>query len=152
QYDELWKRTMDSLGLQLRINLGQWPEQLKQARAGKLMMWGLGNAASEPDSDDFLSFGYGPDKGEGNFARFEHPAYDVLYERQHVMPDGPERLVTMQQAVKYLLAYMPYKFHVHPIINDLMHPWLTGFRRHAFKRDFWKYVDIDAAAQARAAR
>jgi hypothetical protein len=47
-----------------------------------------------------------------------------------------------------MVAYMPYKVHVHRITTDLWHPWLLGFDRNIFVRDFWKYVDIDAALQA----
>jgi ABC-type transport system substrate-binding protein len=152
QINELWKRCMDAIGVRLEFDLGQWPEQLKQARAGKLMIWGLGYTTPIPDNDDFLALGYGPDKGEGNFSRFENKAFDALYEKSHRMPDGPERLALMQQAVKYLIAYAPYKFHVHRIVNDLAQPWLIGYVRHPFRRDFWKFVDIDAEAQQRAAR
>jgi hypothetical protein len=42
-----------------------------------------------------------------------------------------------------LVAYMPYKFHVHRYENDLMQPWLTGFRRHPFSNRFFHLVDID---------
>ena len=29
-----------------------------------------------------------------------------------------------------------------------MHPWVLGYDRNPFIRDFWKYLDIDAAMQA----
>jgi ABC-type transport system substrate-binding protein len=152
QRGELWKRCMDALGIRFETPIGKWPEQLKQARAGKLMMWSLGFTSPLPDNEDFLALGYGPDKGEGNFARFEHPAFDALYAKSRLLPDGPERLALMQEAVKYLVAYMPYKFIAHRVLNDLMHPWVSGYKRHPFMREFWKYVDVDPAAQARAAR
>jgi hypothetical protein len=31
-----------------------------------------------------------------------------------------------------------------------MHPWFIGYRRHAFLRGWWQYVDIDPVAQAAA--
>jgi hypothetical protein len=49
-----------------------------------------------------------------------------------------------------MLAYMPYKFHVHRIHTDLAHPWLIGYRRPPYWNTWWHYVDIDAAAQAKA--
>ena len=36
------------------------------------------------------------------------------------------------------------------ILTDLAWPWVIGFRRPPFWRDWWVYVDIDAEAQARA--
>jgi hypothetical protein len=38
---------------------------------------------------------------------------------------------------------------VHRIGTDLAHPWVIGYHRHLFVRDFWKYVDVDPAERAR---
>ena len=65
-----------------------------------------------------------------------------------MLPDGPERQVLIDPAKKLMIAYMPYKVHVHRICTDLWHPWVRGFDRNIFVREFWKYVDIDAAMQA----
>lgn len=44
---------------------------------------------------------------------------------------------------------MSYKIHVHRAWTDLTHPWVQGYRRKPNVRDFWKYVDINAAALQR---
>ena len=94
--------------------------------------------------DTFLALGYGPNKGAGPTARFDLKAFNELYERQRVLPDGlsGERCWTSEEI---MIAYMPYKVHVHRISTDLWHPWVLGFDRNIFVRDFWKYVDIDVA-------
>ncbi|MDP2371454.1 ABC transporter substrate-binding protein [Rhodoferax sp.] len=143
ELNEIWKKNMDAVGVKVEFKTGKWPEHLKAARSGKLMIWGLGQSATIPDAGDLLSLGYGPAKGESNLARFENPEYDRLYQQQLLMPDGPERLAIMRQMSKILVAYMPYKFTTHRILTDLTHPWLLGYRRTAFVREFWKYVDID---------
>ena len=148
QLAELWKKNMDALGLRIEFKVAKWPEQLKASRAGKLMMWGVGWSAGQPDADTFLALGYGPNKGQANHSRFDLKAFNELYERQRMLPDGPERQALLDQAKKIMVAYMPYKVHVHRITTDLWHPWLLGFDRNIFVRDFWKYVDIDAARQA----
>ena len=56
----------------------------------------------------------------------------------------------MQEAQRLLIAYAPYKFHVHRIWTDMAQPWVKGYSRNLFVRDFGKYVDIDADAQAQA--
>ena len=145
ELNEIWKKNMDAVGLRIEFKTAKWPEQLKAARAGKLMLWGLGYSASSPDGAGALGLGYGPGKGEGNLARFENAEFDRLYQKQQVMPDGPERLAVMRQAVKIMVAYMPYKFSTHRILTDLTQPWLLGYRRHPTAREFWKYVDIDLA-------
>jgi len=147
QLVEQWQKNMTAIGIRIRFQTAQWPENLKASRAGKLMMWGVGWSATQPDGDTFLALGYGPNRGQANHARFDLPAYNTLYERQRVMPDGPERLAAMAEAKRLLVAYMPYKVHAHRIGTDLAQPWVQGFRRNLFVRDFWKYVDVDAAAQ-----
>ena len=143
QLNEIWKKSMNAAGLKIIFKPAKWPEQLKAARAGKLMMWGLGYGASSPDGAGSLGLAFGPGKGESNLARFQNEEFDRLYQQQQNMPDGPERLAVMQEMVKIMVAYMPYKFSTHRIRTDLMQPWLKGYRRHPVARDFWKYVDID---------
>jgi ABC-type transport system substrate-binding protein len=145
ELNEIWKKNMDAVGIKIVFKTGKWPEHLKAARAGKLMMWGLGYSASSPDGSGALGLAYGPGKGEGNLARFEDAEFDKLYQKQQLMPDSPERLAIMQHMVKIMVAYMPYKFSTHRIRTDLMQPWLLGYRRHPVSRAFWRYVDIDTS-------
>ncbi len=143
--NEHWKRNMNALGVQITFHTAKWPENLKASRAGKLMMWGVGWSAGAPDGDTFLALGYGPNKGGANHSRFNLPAFNALYEKQRVMPDGPERLAVMKEAQNLLVAYMPYKVHAHRVFTDLAHPWVVGYHRNVFMREFFKYVDIDLA-------
>ena len=152
QLIEQWKRNMDALGIRIEFKAAKWPENLKASRAGKLMMWGVGWLAGQPDADTFIAMGYGPNKGQSNHARFDHPELNRLYEQQRSLPDGPERQALIERAKRILIAYMPYKVHVHRIFTDLTHPWVTGYERNIFVREQWKYVDVDAAAQAAAVR
>jgi ABC-type transport system substrate-binding protein len=140
---EQWRRYMSAIGLKMEFHFAQWPELLKQSLAGTLMMWNFAWQASQPDSDLFFALSYGPNKGSANDARFELKAYDALYERQRVLPDGPERLAAMHETTRLLVAYMPYKFHLHRIQQDLAQPWLMGYRRHPFTTRTWAYLDID---------
>jgi len=149
QLIEQWQKNMRAIGVRMQFINAKWPENLKASRAGKLMMWGVGWSATAPDGDTFLALGYGPNKGQANHARFDLPAYNALYEKQRVLPDGPEREATMTEAKKLFVAYMPYKLHVHRIWTDLAHPWVLGYHRNVFVRDFYKYLDVDPALQAR---
>jgi ABC-type transport system substrate-binding protein len=149
QLNELWKKNMDAIGVRMRFEVNQWPEQLKQARAGKLQIWGLGWSAGAPDGETFFELAYGPAKGGANLARFDLPRYNELFDRQRVLPDGPERLAIMREMKRLLVAYMPYKFHGHRFVNSLAQPWVIGFRRHPYARDFFKYLDIDVDLLAR---
>lgn len=145
QIDELWKRSMDDVGLRMTFKKAKWPDLLKESNAGKLMMWQLGGAASSPDADTWLSVLYGPNSGfKGNRARFRLDAYDRLYEQARVLPDGPERTKLYQEMTRLVVAYAPWKVNTHRILTDLWYPWVVGYRRPAVQsNNFWKYIDID---------
>ncbi len=147
QLNEQWRKNMEAIGIRITFKTAKWPENLKASRAGKLMMWGVGWSAGAPDGDTFLALGYGPNKGQANHARFDLPAFNKIYEQQRALPDGPERLALMAQGQKLMVAYMPYKVHVHRVFTDLAHPWVQGYQRNIFVREFYKYVDIDPAEQ-----
>jgi ABC-type transport system substrate-binding protein len=145
QLVEQWQKNMTAIGIKMDFKVAKWPENLKSSHAGKLMMWGVGWVASAPDGDTFLALGYGPNKGGANHSRFNLPAFNALYEQQALLPNGPERQAAMDEAKKLMVAYMPYKLHVHRIFTDLAQPWVVGYQRNVFVRQFFKYVDIDTA-------
>jgi len=150
-YAEQWKKNMDAIGIRIVFRVSQWPENLKASRAGKLMMWLVGWSGG-PDGQAFLQLGYGPNKGQANHSRFDLPAYNAAYELQKSLPNGPERQAAMDEAQRLMIAYMPYKIHVHRIFTDLAQPWVIGFHRNVFMREFWKYVDVDAEQQRKLAK
>ena len=150
QLAELWQKSMKAIGLRIVFKSAKWPENLKASRGGKLMMWGVGWLAASPDGDTFLALAYGPNKGQANHSRFDLPAFNELYIRQNKMPDGPERQRVMQEASKLMVAYVPYKISGHRIATDLMQPWVLGYKRNPFIREFWKYLDIDQNLRGKA--
>ena len=84
QLDELWKRSMDDIGLRITFRKAKWPDLLKEAYLGKLQFWQLGGTASSPDADTWLTSLYGKNK-ENNRARFNFPEYDRLYDQARSM-------------------------------------------------------------------
>jgi ABC-type transport system substrate-binding protein len=143
--DEVMKKNLDAVGIRLTLRIGKWPEQLRNSRAGKLMMWGYGLSASTPDSAGVLAMGYSGSFGQQNHSRFRNDKFDELYRKQAVMPDGPERDAVIREAVRIMIAYMPIKVRAHRIATDIMQPWLIGYKRHPNAREFWQYVDIDTS-------
>jgi len=143
--DELWKRSMDDIGIRITFRKAKWPDLLKEAYLGKLQFWQLGGNASAPDADTWLTSLYGPNSGEkGNFARFRLPEYDRLYEQAKQMPDSPERTRLYQQMAKLVAAYAPWKVNVHRVLTDMWYPWVIGFKRPpVLGTHYWKYLDID---------
>ncbi len=141
QTSELWHKRLAAVGLRIRFEFGTFGELIRRALAGQLAMWGFAWSAGSPDGDFFLGLAYGPNADQSNDARFKLPAFDALYERQRVMPDGPERLAVMHQANKLMLAYVPYIAHNHRIETELMQAHVRGPLRHPFNRDWFRWAD-----------
>jgi ABC-type transport system substrate-binding protein len=142
QLDELFKKDLDALGLKLELKVGQWSENLKATRAGKFMLWRVGSSSTSPDGQGALERAFSGAIGKGNLARFSLPAFDAVYRRLQALPDNDERLGQFREANKLLLAYAPYRYHVHRLITDLWHPWVVGYRRPSFGLSWWQYVDV----------
>ena len=148
-FDELWKKSLDALGVRVKFIIGQWPENLKAARAGKLMMWQLAQSAAAPDGQSALAKFYSPEIGSQNMARFRNARFDALYERMQALPDGPEREALFLEAKQIATAYMPWKLRVHRLEGEVLHPWVAGYRKPLFWQEWWHMIDIDESKRPR---
>jgi ABC-type transport system substrate-binding protein len=110
----------------------------------------VGSSASAPDGQPAFDRGASIHKGGQNLARFNNKEFDAIYQRMSVIEDGPERERLFFEGKRVLAAYAPYNNGVHRILTDLAWPWLNGYKRPPYWLGWWQYVDIDAAAQARA--
>ena len=142
QFDELWKRSMDAIGIKMTFKKAKWPELVKASKLGKLQMWGAAWIADYPDGENYLQLLYGKNE-DANVARFKLPAYDRLYEKVKRMPDSPERTELYQQMSKLVLVYAPWKLGVHRIANSVVQPWVSSLKRHPMIHAPWKFLDID---------
>ena len=149
QFDEIWQKSLAAVGVRIKFETAQWPENFKAARAGKLQMWSLGSTAGTPDGQPALQYMYGPSIGSANLARFKLPAFDAIYARMLALPDGPERAALFIDAAKLVAAYLPYKTHVHRVYPELNQPWITGWRQAPFRTESWQFVEVDAALRGR---
>ena len=151
QFDELWKRGMDDIGVKLEMVKAKWPDILKAARLGKVQFWQLGGTASSPDADTWLSSLYGPNRQQ-NLAQFRLKAFDELYEKARAMPDSPERTKLYQEMTKLVVAYAPWRINTNRIRTDMWYPQVIGYRRHPIiTYNNWKYIDIDPSKRPGAA-
>lgn len=150
QYDELWKKSLDAIGIRMTTRKAKWPDLLKATKLGQFQFRGLAWGADYPDADNFLQLLYGPNTGQSNDARFRLAAFDRLYEQAKRLPDTPERTRLYQEMNRLILAYAPWKLGVHRVEGYLLHPWITGYKKHPILRTQWRFLDVDVAMQAAA--
>ena len=97
------------------------------------------------ESESSFGFSYSGRLEQTTDVRFALPDYHRSYERSWQLPDGPERLAVLKRAKRPLIAQVPYKFHLHRVVNALLQPWLVGRLRHPFSVPWSGCVDIDVA-------
>jgi ABC-type transport system substrate-binding protein len=142
-FDLVWKKSLDAVGIRTVFSVQQFAESLKQARAGKLQVWSLAGSSADPDSQGQLQRYDSGQFGGQNLARFKNERMDEIYRQLSSLPNGPERLALFEEAKQIGVAFMPYKALSHRVSTDMWHPWVIGFRRPLFWPEWYHMVDID---------
>jgi ABC-type transport system substrate-binding protein len=146
QRNELWKKSMDAIGL--RVTFGKvekLPELRKQAQHGRVQSFSYGWIADFPDGENFLQLLWKGSIGQVNYAMFDHPEYNALYERIKRMPDSPGRNALITRMVKLILVYSPWLVETFKAQKILVQPWVLNYKKHPFAHEPWKYLDVDPA-------
>jgi ABC-type transport system substrate-binding protein len=149
QIDELWKKSMDAIGIRMVFKKDKLPELRKMARQGKIPMRNDGWNADYPDADNFMQLLYGPNIGQSNDSRFNLPEFNKLYEQSRKLPDSPERTKLYDKMTDLVVAYSPWRLTHHLLEDHVMQPWIIGYKPHPIRSDIWKYLDIDTGKQPR---
>ena len=142
RFAEGLQKDLARVGVRVTFSTRTFGENLKRVRAGAAMAWGSARFASSPDVDSLLTLGYGPSVGEANMARLRLPAYDSLYEQQTALPDGSARDAVLDEASRLLVAYMPYKAHVHRMVTVLAQPRVQAFAATPFLPQAWAWMEV----------
>jgi oligopeptide transport system substrate-binding protein len=140
--DELWKRSMDAIGVRITFLKNKWTELNKMSEAGQLQMWGLGWISNIPDGRDYFSYFYSPNIGTSNDARMRLPAFDALFERALALQDGPERTALFDKMNDLVFDYAPWVLTDYPYLNVVAQPWLRGYKQNPFHSHQWMYYDV----------
>jgi len=143
QYDELWRKNMDAIGLKLVWNKAKWPDLNKQSQLGKLAMWQLAWGADYPDAENFYQNLYGGNIGQSNRSKFKLPAFDKLYEQARQMPPSPKRNLLYGEMTRLVSAYAPWIPNVHRLRSDVVQPWVVGYMKHPILNAPWLFMDVD---------
>jgi ABC-type transport system substrate-binding protein len=144
QVDEIWKKSLDSIGVRMDVHKDKFPELLKAEKQCKLMMRAASWIADYPDGDNFMQLLYGPNTFQSNNACARIPEYDRLYEQSVRMPPGPARDKLYREMTRLIEAYAPWRLTVSRYRNMLVAPRVDGYKRHPILHAHWQYVDVPA--------
>ena len=144
EYSELWKKSMDAIGIRIQFEPGKFPDTLKAAKACQVMMWQAAWTADYPDGDNFMQLLYGPNTGESNNGCYESKAYDALYEKSLALPtDSVERNHLFIDMTRQMEVDGAWSLQSSPIRNQLIRPWVKGYKKHPILQAEFVYLDID---------
>ena len=146
QFDELMRRSLDSIGIHLEIHKDRFADLLKLEKRCRLMTHSEAWIADYPDGDNFMQLLYGPNTGQSNNACYNSPEFDKLYEKSRTLPDGPERNQLYRAMARKMEADTVWIMGDSRYRNMLMQPQVIGFRKHPALHQEWMYIDLDTGA------
>ena len=147
QFDESVQKDLHAVGINVKFKTGQWAEQLKEARAGKLQMWtlgGFGHGTRRPGRAGALPVGRSPARRTSRASRTHE------FDRSTIaaaLPDGPEREALFAAAKMIGGGLHALQEPRCTASRPTWHPWVIGYRRPLFWQRAGTMVDIDMKAK-----
>ncbi|MCU6432546.1 ABC transporter substrate-binding protein [Undibacterium sp. Jales W-56] len=142
--DENWRRNLEAIGIRINFVSDKHTEIIKAARLGKVQMTEANWIADFPDGSNFYQLLYGANRGRANYARFDLPAFNRLYEQSLSMPESPQKQKIYRDMAQLVHGYAPWVVRIHPLSADIWQPWLRNYKRHPVEFTNWRYLDVDA--------
>lgn len=142
QFDELLKRSLDSIGVRLEIHKDRFAELIKLENECRLMMRSSAWIADYPDGDNFMQLLYGPNAKQSNNACYRSPQFDRRYEKSRSLPDGPERNRLYREMTRIMETDAVWILADSRFRNVLLQPNVIGYRKHPVLHAEWQYIDM----------
>ena len=149
---DVLKRQVARVGITLEPVRVTWPEMQKVLKSKKAQMWSSSWYADLPDAQNFLQLFYGPNSPEPNYSNYRNKEVDELYEEARRLPPGDERDALLGDIEVLVLEDVPWRFRFRRIRWTAVQPWVRGFRHNGIAPKLWKYLAVDDAARAEAAK
>jgi ABC-type transport system substrate-binding protein len=142
QFNELWKKSMDAVGIRMEFQVTTFADRVKAAKACQLMAAGFAWSADYPDGDNFMQLLYGPNSGQSNNGCYESKAFDQFYEKATQIPESPERNRLFLEMTRQMEVDGAWSLHVSRERNQLLWPWVQGYKKHPVLQAEFVYMDV----------
>jgi len=146
EFDELYKKNLESIGIRYEAEKEKFADSIKREKRCQIMIRGAAWIADYPDGDNFTQLLYSKNIGESNNGCYKSPAYDKLYEQSALLPDGPERDKLYLEMQKQFEADTPWVLGVTRLRNQMVYPWVLGYKRHPVMLANWMYYDVNTGS------
>ena len=142
EQSELWRKSMDAIGLRMEFQISKFSDNLKAARACQLMMWGAGWTADYPDGDNFMQLLYGPNSNQSNNGCYKSPAFDAFYLKSTQIPDSPERNRLFLEMSRQMEVDGAWSLQGTRVRNYMFRQWVRGYKKHPILQAPYQNLDI----------
>ena len=145
EFDELYKKNMDVIGIRYEAEKEKFADSIKREKRCQISIRGAAWIADYPDGDNFMQLLYSKNIGESNNGCYKSSAFDNLYEQSALLPDGPERDKLYIDMQKQFEADTPWVLGVTRYRNQMIYPWVIGYKKHPILLSEWMYFDVNMA-------
>jgi oligopeptide transport system substrate-binding protein len=143
EFDELFRKNMEAIGIRYEAEKEKFADSLKRQKRCLITIRGSAWIADYPDGDNFTQLLYSKNIGESNDGCYKSPAYDKLYEQSTLLPAGSERDKIYLEMQKQFEADTPWALGVQRLRNQVIRPWVLGYKKHPVLLSEWMYMDIN---------
>ena len=143
ELDEVWFKALSTIGIKMEVRIAPLVDNIQAAKACKLQMWGQAWIADYPDGDNFMQLLYGPNTGQSNNGCYESKSFDKFYEKSKLMPDSAERNRLFLEMTRQMEVDGAWSLQVSRVRNQLIRPWVQGFKKHPILQADFMYLDIE---------
>jgi oligopeptide transport system substrate-binding protein len=143
QIDELWKRSMDAIGIRTVIRKERIADMIKLNNACRLQVNSLGWFWGAPEGDIYMTLADGKNIGKTNGACFDLPEYNARVEQAAASRSDAKRVQLTNEMMDLLFAYGAIRPGIHRYTTTLAQPHVRGFRVHRFMGPIWPYLDVE---------
>jgi len=144
EFNELWRKSMDAIGLRMEFDISKFADNLKATKACKLMMWQAAWIADYPDGDNFMQLLYGPNTGQSNNGCYESKSFDALYVKSRALPtDSRERSLLFLEMTRQMEVDGAWSLQTSRERNQLIRPWVKGYKKHPILNAEFLYMDLE---------
>ena len=144
QMSEFFKKSMEEIGIQVKVNTNTWPELTKKVHNRQAQMFGMAWLGDYPDGENFLQLLYGPNSAPGpNGSNYNNAEFNKTFAKASVMQDPVERNKLYAKLAKMTAEEVAYIFGVHRTSFVVKHSWLKNYKFSTFSHGNAKYMNID---------
>lgn len=144
QMSEFFEKSMEKIGIKIRVNTNTWPELTRKVRNRKAQMFGMSWIGDYPDGENFLQLLYGPNSSPGpNGSNYNNAAFNKGFDTSTVILSANERSKNYAKLAQSTSEDVAYILGIHRTSFVVKHSWLKNYKYSSFSQGDAKYMDID---------